>query len=297
MEASNAQQAFSELRSSASNGYASVSCQSYFPLNPCCRADLSSLVLFLIFFRSTPTDEADVEDETAGAHPDTPAVPVKAPGWRTALSVGLLCVLHGLIVVILTGVFYLALPKRLNLWANFLGVSAGVLAAVQYVPQIYTTYRLKHVGSLSIPMMCIQTPGGLLFAASLYGRLGFEGWSTWFIYILTAAMQGCVLIMGISYELRKQRQHNHHEDSDDRYANLQRPRPIRNYSEGWESGLPGPFTGHAERYIENEEDRDLLESREAYAADRESQPLLKPGGIGNPYRSDDYPGRFSDEAP
>lgn len=234
-------------------------------------------------------EEEEEEEES------TDAVAVKAPGWRTALSVGLLCVLHGLIVIVLTGVFYLALPKHLNAWANFLGVSAGILAGIQYVPQIYTTWRLKHVGSLSIPMMCIQTPGGLLFAASLYGRLGFAGWSTWFIYILTATMQGCVLVMGISYELKKRRDQN--PPQEDRYSDLRRPRPSRNYSEGWESGLPGPFTGHAERYIENDEDRDLMEQREAYAVERESQPLLRPGGIGNPYRSDDYPQRFSDDAP
>lgn len=203
----------------------------------------------------------------------------------------MLCFLHGLVVVALTGVFAIAIPSRLNFWANFLGVMAAVLAAVQYIPQIWTTYHLKHVGSLSIPMMCIQTPGGFLFAASLYFRLGMEGWSTWAIYLLTAAMQGSVLFLCVYYEIRARRERaangylNNAPDSPvDRADRNQRPIANRTYSEGWERGLPGPFTGHPERYAETEEDLEHIQDREERAIARESQPLLKPGGIGNPHK-------------
>lgn len=244
---------------------------------------LYSLVLFLIFFRYK---QANVPlEELRG----------KAPGWRTALTVGLLGLFHGLIVIILTGVFAIALPSHLTFWANFLGVMAAALAAIQYVPQILTTYRLKHVGSLSIPMMCIQTPGGLLFAGSLFARLGWEGWSTWGIYLLTAAMQGCVLFMGISYELaarnRERHGYNHPDNAPEspvETSNSQRrPAANRTYSEGWERGLPGPFTGHPELYAENEDDLDDIQEREERAIARENQPLLRPGGIGNPLKSYD----------
>lgn len=205
---------------------------------------------------------------------------------------GGLCILHGLIVIALSGVFAIAMPNQLNLWANSLGVMAAVLAAIQYIPQIWMTYHLKHVGSLSIPMMCIQTPGGLLFAASLYMRLGMEGWSTWAIYLLTAAMQGTVLSMGIYYEIaRRNEEYAHSYTSSapqspiEHHATPQRPYAPRTYSEGWERGLPGPFTGHPERYAETEEDLDDIEEREERAIARENQPLLKPGGIGNPHRS------------
>jgi hypothetical protein len=200
---------------------------------------------------------------------------------------------HGLLVVIITGVFTIALPTHLTAWADFLGVMAAVLAAIQYFPQIWTTYRLKHVGSLSIPMMCIQTPGGLLFAASLYARLGPAGWSTWAIYLLTAVMQGCVLGLGIYYEIAA-RQHERQQltpDGNGPYPRLensappQRPSANRTYSEGWERGLPGPFTGHPERYAETEEDLDDIQEREQRAIERENQPLLRPGGIGNPRKN------------
>ncbi|KAG6029391.1 hypothetical protein E4U41_000352 [Claviceps citrina] len=238
-------------------------------------------VLFLIFFRYR--DAGIPFEEAAG----------EAPKWQTAVGVGLGCVVHGLVLVILTGVFIIALPNHLTAWANFLGIMAATLAAVQYLPQIWTTYRLKHVGSLSIPMMCIQTPGGFLFAASLYARLGPDGWSTWAIYLLTALMQGCVLFLGVYYEVQARRDerqllhqaiHGSHDRSVDSAA-PRRPSAPRAYSEDWEQGLPGPFTGHPERYAETEEDLDDIREREERAIARETQPLLRPGGIGNPRKS------------
>lgn len=235
-------------------------------------------MLFLIFFRYK---DANVpSDELRG----------QSPRWQTAVIVGLLCVLHGLIVVIVTGVFFIALPSHLTFWANFLGVMAAVLAAIQYVPQIWTTYHLKHVGSLSIPMMCIQTPGGFLFAASLFGRLGWAGWSTWGIYILTAVMQGVVLFLAVYYELAARREQQQQNLLDSQTPNEQssgprRPSANRTYSEGWERGLPGPFTGHPELYVETEEDLDDIQEREERAIARENQPLLKPGGIGVPKKN------------
>ncbi|PNP39492.1 hypothetical protein TGAM01_v203988 [Trichoderma gamsii] len=244
------------------------------------------LVLFLIFFRYR---EANVPQDELGG---------ESPRWQTALAVGGLSILHGLIVIALTGVFAIALPNKLNIWANFLGVMSAALAAIQYVPQIWTTYHLKHVGSLSIPMMCIQTPGGLLFAASLFARLGMEGWSTWAIYLLTAFMQGSVLAMAIYYEIaRRNEEYAHSYTSSapqspiEHHATPQRPYAPRTYSEGWERGLPGPFTGHPERYAETEEDLDDMEEREERAIARENQPLLKPGGIGNPHRNYDSTSR------
>ncbi|KZZ89634.1 PQ loop repeat protein [Moelleriella libera RCEF 2490] len=238
------------------------------------------LVLFLIFFRYRDANISS--DELRG----------ESPRWQTAMGVGLACLAHGLVVVILTGVFTIALPNHLTAWANFLGVMAAALAAVQYFPQIWTTYHLKHVGSLSIPMMFLQTPGGLLFAASLYARLGAEGWSTWAVYLLTALMQGCVLFLAVYYEwaARREQRQLSSVDADGlaSSSSLRRPSVPRTYSEGWERGLPGPFTGHPERYAETEDDLDDIQEREERAIARENQPLLRPGGIGNPrknYRS------------
>jgi hypothetical protein len=51
-------------------------------------------------------------------------------------------------------------------------------------------------------MMCIQTPGGFVFAGSLFARLGWAGWSSWGIFVLTATMQGILLSLAIYYEVQ-----------------------------------------------------------------------------------------------
>jgi hypothetical protein len=51
-------------------------------------------------------------------------------------------------------------------------------------------------------MMCIQTPGSFVFAASLLGTYGWEGWSVWGVYCITGFLQGGLLVMGIKFEIR-----------------------------------------------------------------------------------------------
>lgn len=97
-------------------------------------------------------------------------------------------------------------PKHLGTWANTLGIMATVLAGIQYLPQIWMTWHLGHVGSLSIPMMLIQTPGSFVWSGSLAARLGVEGWSTWGVFLVTGCLQGCLLVMGICFEVKARRE-------------------------------------------------------------------------------------------
>lgn len=152
------------------------------------------MLLFLIFFpRASPgvIDPADNADDT--------------PSYRTAISVVAICVIHAIVTAILCLYFSVAAVDHLQGWANFLGVLSTVLAVIQYFPQIYTTYQLKRVASLSIPMMCIQTPGAIVWAASLAARLGVQGWSAWGVYVVTACLQGTLLILGVYYELQQRK--------------------------------------------------------------------------------------------
>ncbi len=59
------------------------------------------------------------------------------------------------------------LPPHIQTWATFLGVTSALLAGIQYAPQIIHTYQHKVVGALSIPMMCIQSPGSVLMILSI----------------------------------------------------------------------------------------------------------------------------------
>ncbi|KAJ5584509.1 uncharacterized protein N7459_004309 [Penicillium hispanicum] len=151
----------------------------------------SILLLFVIYFprATSPTDPvSSVSSASSG------------PTYRTALAVTALCLFHALVTVILSVAFALRRPAALPAWANFLGILAAILASIQYFPQIYTTFRLRCVGSLSIPMMCIQTPGSLVWAASLAAREGAKGWSVWGVLLVTASLQGTLLVMAIYFE-------------------------------------------------------------------------------------------------
>jgi len=69
-------------------------------------------------------------------------------------------------------------------WATFLGISSAILATVQYAPQLFHTYHMKLVGALSIPMMMIQTPGGILMVTSIVLRPG-TNWTSGISSLLT----------------------------------------------------------------------------------------------------------------
>jgi hypothetical protein len=63
-------------------------------------------------------------------------------------------------------------------------------------------------------MMCIQTPGALVWAGSLAARLGPKGWSTWGILIVTAFLQGTLLVLSVFFEyLGPNKGHDHVYDS------------------------------------------------------------------------------------
>jgi hypothetical protein len=234
-----------------------------------------SFVLFLVFFRYS-THTSNVSDEELGG---------EAPRWQTALLVAVVTLVHALVVVIVTAILEYVAPERLDIWAPILGMMGAALAAVQYIPQIWTTYHLKHVGSLSIPMMCIQTPGGFLFAASLMARLGWGGWSSWGIFLMTATMQGILLSLAIYYEVQS------HKNSTDRHPDGRPKSPdhTRNhlYANGFDNDVPGMYSNHPERYANNNDDLgDIMDRQEADAA-ADTTPLLKSGGIGDPHRNYD----------
>lgn len=240
--------ACSALPSLASSGSASLSCgylDGQRARNHSLTGHPHSFVLFLVFFRYNSVDD-----------PETEEADEDQPRWQTALLVASLTLLHGLAVIVITGVLSTVARDSLSTWANVLGIMAALLAAVQYVPQIWTTYHLKHVGSLSIPMMCIQTPGGFVFAASLFARLGLAGWSSWGIFVLTATMQGILLYLAIYYEIQAH----------------------KNGSETPKS--PSPILGRSHLHANGFEDT---------SSDRQTDttPLLRAGGTGDSERNYD----------
>ncbi|KAF8128946.1 hypothetical protein EV363DRAFT_1220844 [Boletus edulis] len=134
--------------------------------------------------------------------------------WRLSVIVSWIVFLHLAIITLTTFVLLVdsppspdptvPYPPQITLWATFLGVTSGLLAAVQYAPQIIRTYHLKLVGALSIPMMVMQSPGGIVMAISIAMRPGAD-WTSWMMYAVSAVMQAFLLIMCFAWKIRQRR--------------------------------------------------------------------------------------------
>ncbi|KAF2726775.1 PQ loop repeat protein-like protein [Polyplosphaeria fusca] len=158
------------------------------------------MLLFLIFFpRSAHGSDADDIGDA------------NVPTWKEAVLVLALSLTFFVFAFLGSVIVVYAAPGHTRAWANFLGILGTLLAAIQYLPQIYTTYKLQEVGSLSVPMMCIQTPGSFVFAASLAVRLGPGGWSAWGLFIFTGLLQGCLLGMAVGFLLRDRKKRSTEE--------------------------------------------------------------------------------------
>ncbi|KAF3920765.1 hypothetical protein ABW20_dc0103060 [Dactylellina cionopaga] len=155
------------------------------------------LLLFLIYFPfATPVLPTSDNLSTDSHHH-------KNPSPTTAVTISLLSFLHLVITLVVSIYLYkTASASTILRWTSFLGIQSTVLASIQYIPQIYTTYKLQAVGSLSIPMMCIQTPGSFIWAFSLATREGTD-WSSWLVYCCTGTLQGSLLVMAIIFERRR----------------------------------------------------------------------------------------------
>ncbi|KAF2218631.1 hypothetical protein BDZ85DRAFT_286136 [Elsinoe ampelina] len=155
---------------------------------------MTIMVLFLAFFPRR-TDSEQTASLPEGA--DT-----ALPKPRDAVIVGASCLLALLFAGIGSLFFLVRAPAQLLGWANFLGVTASILASIQYIPQIWTTYKLGKILSLSILTMIIQVPGAFVFAFSLYLRVGGQGWSSWLVYCVTGIFQAILLVMAVRFWIR-----------------------------------------------------------------------------------------------
>ncbi|KAI8879953.1 hypothetical protein K501DRAFT_335714 [Backusella circina FSU 941] len=129
--------------------------------------------------------------------------------WKVSLWIAAICMGHLAISFFITVILlaFVGSPRehwQTNYWAGFLGVLSMILASLQYIPQIWKTWKQKTVGALSIPMMMLQTPGTALFVYSLMVRPG-TNWTAWLTYMATGILQGTLLVMCIVWHFRNKK--------------------------------------------------------------------------------------------
>jgi len=62
------------------------------------------------------------------------------------------------IILIISAVILHRFPWYAQRWADVLGIVVAALACVQWLPQLWTTWHLGHLGSLSVVAVAISTP-------------------------------------------------------------------------------------------------------------------------------------------
>ncbi|KAF9235515.1 hypothetical protein BU15DRAFT_89558 [Melanogaster broomeanus] len=231
------------------------------------------LVLYMMYY---PPDlkhvhlEIDTHDSRPMHHVRTK---LKSSEWRLSVIVSWVVLIH---LSLLTFVTFILLQtsspspdpsiphsSQITLWATFLGISSGLLAAVQYAPQLTRTYRLKLVGALSIPMMIMQSPGGVVMAISIAMRPGTD-WTSWIMYAVSAIMQACLLLICFAWKIRQRRL------GIDDFG-----RPL-----GESTAAAGTTSNEEEGWMQSDEDSvSVVVEGEDSDEPREDTPLLKPGSF------------------
>ncbi|KAI0060536.1 hypothetical protein BV25DRAFT_1858796 [Artomyces pyxidatus] len=174
----------------------------------------SILVLYMIYYPQHlkyATVPVDTYDSRPSEYVKTN---IKSHDWQLSITLSWVVFIHITLVTFVTFLLISSSPNpssgvrspELSLWATFLGVSSGGLAALQYLPQLVHTYRMKLVGALSIPMMFIQTPGGLIMVLSIALKPG-TNWTTWIQFLVAAIMQAILLAMCLSWKVRQRKLH------------------------------------------------------------------------------------------
>lgn len=169
------------------------------------------LVLYVIYYpQHLKYAEVPVDHENTVTRQNVKVKNVKTDLWRLSIIVSWVVSIHFLLLTFVTFLLLLTNPpspepgltRQLSLWATFLGVSSAGLAVMQYAPQISHTYQKKLVGALSIPMMCMQTPGTVFMVVSIILRPG-TNWTSWITFAVTGVMQGTLLCMCVAWKTRQ----------------------------------------------------------------------------------------------
>jgi len=160
------------------------------------------LVLYMIYY-PPHLKYAAIEIDTHDSRPVQHYVtPIRSDDWRLSITLSSVVAIHFFLLLFVTFLLLATtnspahLPRTpvVSIWATFLGVSSAILAAIQYMPQIARTYHSKLVGALSIPMMCMQSPGAIAMVLSIALRPD-TNWTSWITFAVAGLMQATLLIM------------------------------------------------------------------------------------------------------
>lgn len=90
---------------------------------------------------------------------------------RRAIRLLIIVVAFAFAIMLISAIILNRFPWYSQEWANVLGIAVACFACVQWVPQVWTTIHLGHLGSLSLASICMGAPVSL-FPSSTFGQVG-----------------------------------------------------------------------------------------------------------------------------
>ncbi|USW53320.1 hypothetical protein Slin15195_G066390 [Septoria linicola] len=156
------------------------------------------VVLFMYVYYS----EEEAEDEKSGRRNSVSGPERTFRRARRAWIVLLIVCGFALAVLLVSAVVLHRFPWYAQSYADTLGISMTVLASVQWLPQVYTTWHLGHLGSLSALALCLQTPYTWTFSINMIIRYGLSGWSVWVVYVFVGCMEWTLIGFAIVFRIR-----------------------------------------------------------------------------------------------
>jgi len=145
--------------------------------------------LFLVYFKTEET-----KDETHETRQRRKNLAMGTYVGVIVLSIGL---------SITAGVLYYNVHLRgsiLQVIAKVLGLVSAVLIVVQWTPQIYTTYKMKSPGSLSVLMLILQIPGSLL--VMFFQAFNHKDITIWLPYVFQFLQQSILVVMCVIFAVQ-----------------------------------------------------------------------------------------------
>ncbi|RVD85105.1 uncharacterized protein DFL_003436 [Arthrobotrys flagrans] len=163
-----------------------------------------------------------------------------------------------LLILLVSAIILHRFPSYAQNWADFLGVLVAALACTQWLPQVFTTWHLGHLGSLSVAMLALSTPSTWIFGFSLISRVGSAGWSAWIVYVLVGTMQIILIGTAIFFAIRD---YQHGEPGKNTIeTGIQGNAWLDGYSISSEDG--GDYEAGAESMVAPDERMSLLDGRD-----------------------------------
>jgi len=173
-------------------------------------------ILFVVYFRTQPYYHETLESRIRGK--------------RVSIIVFITAIVLSIILAIVCGVLYYDVHLRGTILASIaqaLGIISSILMIVQWAPQIYTTYKMRSPGNLSVLMLLLQMPGALL-VMFFQAILNSADVTTWAPYAFLFVEQLILVVMCSIFNIQEKR--NNNQQSSEKQRLLVEVETVSNYN-------------------------------------------------------------------